>query len=132
MDLQKVKSSFQRCASRGDEFFDSFYAGLIDRETAIGQMFAHTDMKRQNELIEEGIGHLIAYAEGNAESEARILELGRSHSRHFINVQPGYYSFWVDSLMKAVEEHDPEYSPELEAEWRKSLAPGIELMVSLY
>ena len=132
MDYQLVRQSFQRCSAFGDEFFDSFYAHLVDRETAIGQMFAATDMHKQNQLIEEGIGQLIAFAEGNSESETRIRELGRSHGRHYINVPPEYYPLWVDSLMKAVKENDPQYSPELEAQWRKVVAPGIELMISLY
>lgn len=132
MDFQQVKDSYRRCSALGDEFFDSFYANLVDREIAIGQMFAGTDMRKQNHLIEEGIGQLIAFAEGNAQADRRIRELGRTHSRSHINVPPEFYPLWADSLMNAVKEHDPEFSPELEEEWRKIIAPGIERMVSLY
>ena len=132
MDLEQVKASFARCAALGDEFFDSFYANLVDRETAIGQMFAETDMQKQNELIEVGIGSLIAFAQGGALAEKHLRELGRSHSRQFLNVLPEYYPLWVESLLTAIGEHDPNVSPELGEEWRAALAPGIALMVSLY
>ena len=132
MEFEQVRQSYQRCASLGDEFFDSFYANLVDQETAIGQMFAETDMQKQNELIEDGIAQLIHFAEGSKDAETRIRALGQSHSQHFLNVLPDYYSLWLDSLMLAVKEHDPNYTPELEAHWREVAAPGIELMVSLY
>jgi hemoglobin-like flavoprotein len=132
MDFQRVKQSYERCSALGDEFFDSFYANLVDQETAIAQMFAETDMQKQNDLIEVGIRHLIAFAEGDATSETRIRELGRSHNRHYLNVPPAFYPLWVESLMNAVREHDPQHTPELESEWRSVIAPGIELMVSLY
>lgn len=132
MEFEQVKASFARCAALGDEFFDSFYANLVDRETAIGQMFAETDMQKQNQLIEEGITHLIAYAQGDGEAETRIRELGRTHNRHFINVRPEFYPLWEESLLNALREHDPKLTPELADEWKKAIAPGIALMVSLY
>lgn len=132
MDYQQVKASFARCAALGDEFFDSFYASLVDRETAIGQMFAETDMQKQNQLIEDGITHLIAYSQGDSNAEARIRALGKSHSRHFINVRPEFYPLWVDSLMIALREHDPKFTPELAEQWKTIIAPGIALMVSMY
>ena len=132
MDIQDVKLSYQRCCERGEEFFDSFYANLVDRETAIGQLFADTDMQKQNELIEVGIGHLIAFAEGDEQAERSIREIGRTHSRHYINVRPEYYPLWVESLMKAAKEHDPQFNATLETQWRNTLAPGIALIVSLY
>lgn len=132
MEYQEVKASFARCAALGDEFFDSFYASLVDRETAIGQMFAETDMQRQNQLIQDGIAQLIAYAEGNATAETHIRALGRSHSRHFINVPPDFYPLWVDSLLTALREHDPKFNSQLADEWKKVIAPGIALMISMY
>lgn len=132
MDFQQVKASFERCSALGDEFFDTFYANLVDQETAIAQMFAETDMQKQNELIEEGIRNLIAYAQGDENAENRIRELGRSHGRDHLNVPPEFYPFWVESLLKALGEHDAEFTEELEESWRSVLAPGINLMVSYY
>lgn len=132
MDFQRVRDSYERCAALGDEFFDSFYANLVDQKSAIAQMFAQTDMQKQNDLIEDGIRHLIAFAEGDSASKERLRELGRSHGRRHINVPPEFYPLWVESLMRAFREHDPEFTPELEAQWRTVIAPGIALMVSLY
>lgn len=132
MDFEQVKASFERCSALGDEFFDTFYANLVDQETVIAQMFAETDMQKQNELIEEGIRNLIAYGEGDEKAENRIRELGRSHSRDHLNVPPEFYPLWVESLLKALSEHDAEFTNELDENWRSVLAPGINLMVSFY
>lgn len=132
MDFQRMRESYERCAGLGDEFFDSFYANLVDQETAIAQLFAETDMQKQNDLIEDGIRHLIAFAQGDATAEARIRELGRSHSRHYLNVRPEFYPLWMESLMRTFREHDAQFTPALEADWRDILDPGIALMVSLY
>lgn len=132
MDFDQVKASYARCSALDDEFFDSFYANLVDRETEIGQMFAETDMQKQNELIEEGIRSLIAFAEGEAAAEKHIRELGTSHSRHFLNVRPEFYPLWVESLLEALSEHDPEFNADLAEDWRTALKPGIALMISLY
>ncbi len=127
-----VRPSFQRCCAHGDEFFDAFYSGLATRLPGVGAMFAHTDMRKQNALVREGIATLIAYAE-HAEGKAQELErLGRMHGRARLNIEPGMYTAWVDNLMDVVGEYDPQLTVAIERAWREVLVGGIEIMISHY
>ena len=42
------------------------------------------------------------------------------------------YELWLDSLCKALEVMDPDWSMGLEAAWRARMRPGIELITSRY
>jgi len=49
-----------------------------------------------------------------------------------LDIEPKHYVAWLNSLMKAVKQHDPKYRPELEHVWRSSLKPGIDLIKARY
>jgi hemoglobin-like flavoprotein len=130
-DTRLVRQSFGRC-TLNDDFLVTFYDLLTQSSGEIKAMFAHTDMPRQRQLLKGALIHLISYAGGNEFSRDRINELGESHSRTHLNVRPDLYEIWVDSLVNAVRRHDPNATPELEAAWRRIVAPGIALMQSRY
>jgi hemoglobin-like flavoprotein len=89
-------------------------------------------MRRQRQLLREALVHLIAYSTGNEFSRSRIAELAESHSRMQLNVRPELYEIWIDSLTKAVRRHDDQYTPDLEAAWRRVIAPGVEAIKAAY
>lgn len=127
-----VRPSFGRCTAVGDDFFDDFYATLSTRAPGIGTMFAHVDMQQQNNLIRQGVEHLIDFASGNAQSEQELRRLGGTHGRVDLNVHPDLYSVWVDTLVETIRGHDEQATDDVEAAWRVALRGGIELMTSLY
>jgi hemoglobin-like flavoprotein len=61
-----------------------------------------------------------------------LSRLADKHSRHQLAIKPEWYDSWIECLMKAVSEHDPEFAPAIEAAWRESLMDGIELLKSRY
>lgn len=126
-----VTESFHRCC-RSLEFFDEFYDNLCNKCSEIGPMFAHTDMERQNILIRTGIDNLLLFANGSDAAQDKIVELGRLHARAGLNVRPELYRYWVEALLQAIREHDPEWDDSLEPFWRELLQPGIEQMILLY
>ncbi|MDO6749883.1 globin, partial [Gilvimarinus sp. 1_MG-2023] len=65
-------------------------------------------------------------------SDTKIRALGKSHSRAEMNINPMYYSLWLDALMETLARHDPQFSPELEATWRRTLKPSIDMIKSMY
>jgi hypothetical protein len=42
------------------------------------------------------------------------------------------YDVWLECLIEAVKEFDPQYSDEIESLWREAMAFGIEFMQSRY
>ncbi len=127
-----VRPSFARCSEAGDEFFDDFYATLSDRAPGIGAMFADVDMQQQNQLIRRGVEHLIEYAVGSEESAAALRRVGESHGEQGLNVAPELYPLWLDTLMEAVRQHDPEASDHVESAWRVVARGGLDLIISKY
>ena len=130
-DTDMVRTSFGRCTLT-DEFLVTFYNILTQSSADVARMFAHTDMPRQRRLLKEALIYLISYPAGNEFSQQRVIELGNSHSRAGLNVRPELYDIWVDSLIKSIRRHDEQFSPALEAAWRRVLAPGIAAMTALY
>jgi hemoglobin-like flavoprotein len=130
-DTDIVRQSFGRCTLT-DDFLVTFYDILTRSSDEIRILFAHTDMPRQRSLLKEGLIYLISYPTGNEFARNRVIELGNSHGRTNLNVRPEFYQIWVDSLIQAIHRHDANYGPDLDAAWRRVLAPGIAAMISLY
>ncbi len=126
-----VRPSFERCCAFGNDFFDQFYVGLADR-APVGNMFASTNMKKQNSLLKSGINQLILFAEGDHDAQRELERLGRRHNRHDLDVSPEFYPAWVDALVGAVEEFDEQCTPDLQFAWREVVAKGIQVIISLY
>ena len=55
-----------------------------------------------------------------------IDRIRTSHSRNNMNVDPALYRFWLDSLVRSVAEHDQEFTPELEQQWRRVLQVTLD------
>ncbi len=130
-DVENVRLSFRRSQSRSD-FADAFYDHLASQSAEIGPMFAETDMVKQNELLRLGIMNLIEFAGGSPSAHEELLRLGEIHDRTHFDVRPDLYPLWVNALLETVRETDAECTAELEAAWRRVVAPGIELIVSMY
>lgn len=130
-NLIAVRQSFRRCC-QDTEFFDSFYHHLACADDEIGPMFAETDMLVQNSLLQEGISQMLGMAAGEASARERIEALGRIHDRNHRNIRPELYTVWMDSLLTAVRDSDPEYSAELATQWTSALKESLELMQAMY
>jgi hemoglobin-like flavoprotein len=128
--MEEVRKSFQRACNT--EFEERFYEFFLDADPRIRPLFQKTDFTRQKDLLLHGIFALVEYAEGKAIGELAIQRLGELHSRKKMDVTPDMYPVWVDCLMKALAEKDPKFSPALEAQWRRALQKGIDVMIRMH
>lgn len=127
-----VMERFGHCASC-PTFFDDFYKEFVSRSAEIREMFKHTDMTKQKQLLRAGISFLILFSQGNNPLAAnKIQELSNSHAHDRLNVRPDLYPHWLESLLKTIAKHDPKYDARHEAAWRAVLGVGIEKMKSGY
>jgi len=124
-----VFQSYGRCCNR-DEFFVDFYDHFMSSSEAIKKRFENTDMAAQRHLLRNGVLQLILTARGMPDRKLRAL--GESHNRENYDIQPEWYSLWLDALMKTVRSHDPQYTKDLETAWKEVLKPGIDLIRGAY
>ncbi len=126
--IQVAEESYHRC--QGEAFFQSLYQRLLASDASIQAKFAKTDFAKQNKLLQHGLGLLLIYAK--RPNPALLERIAVRHNRADLDVPPTQYPLFVDSLIAAVREHDPQCNPEVENAWRTSLAPGIAFMAKAY
>jgi hemoglobin-like flavoprotein len=131
--INHVNLSYGRC-SMSPGFFDSFYDIFLKSSPDVAPMFANTDFSKQKVLIKSGISFVIMYAKDQqgAFAKAKLDFIGEVHDHVHRNVKANMYPLWIDSLLKAVQKHDPEYTPQLDKEWREVIKPAIDLLLSHY
>lgn len=128
-DADKVFQSYGRSCNN-PAFYEDFYNNFMSKSPEIRAMFVNTNMESQRALLRGGIMWLVMHARGM--SDAKIRALGESHSRHKLNINPMYYSMWLDALLETIRKHDPQYDTGIEQSWRNALRPSIELIQSMY
>lgn len=111
-------------------FFEDFYNNLLNKSPEVRAMFANTNMDSQRALVRGGVLWLIMHARGMPDTKIRML--GESHSKKKMNINPMYYSMWMDALIETLYKHDPDFNHDLEVCWRDTLRPSIDKITSMY
>lgn len=127
--MSALKDSYGRCTVN-QKFLDRFYDIFLASHPAIKPMFAKTDFTKQKALLRSGISMMIMYEDGTQVAKMALDRLGHSHGKQRMNIDPKMYQYWIDSLVAAVKECDPQFSPALEKYWRDAMRRGINYMVS--
>lgn len=118
-------------ASQQDQFFDAFYDSFIAKSDEVAAKFAHTDMRRQREMLCQSLRHMVDFSvERQASDELR--RIAERHGMSQIDIHPHLYEIWLDSLIETVHLFDPRFTDEIELAWRVVLAPGIAYMKFKY
>jgi hemoglobin-like flavoprotein len=124
-----AQESYSRCL-RSPRFFADLYERLLASDPAIPPMFAKTEFPKQYKLLQHGLGLLLSYA--NRTDDSLLERIAARHSSQGIDVAPGMYPLFTESLLATVRELDPSCTPEVEAAWREALEPGLAYMQSRY
>jgi hemoglobin-like flavoprotein len=130
--IQQARDSLSRCI-QSPEFLDRFYELFMDSSEDIRKRFEKTDFDRQKKMLQDSLFvMLVAAGTKTGFAFKELSKLAERHSRKQLGIHPDWYDLWLQCLLKAVAEHDPEYRPELDDAWRASLEDGIELMKARY
>jgi len=131
--VHAFRASLKRCLSTPD-FLRTFYELFMGFSEEIREKFRQTDFTRQTRVLADSLYAMAVIAQGESESPARaeIERLAQQHGRAQLDIRPELYDVWLDSLIKAVRQYDPEFTPALEVAWRETLLVGIEQMRSAY
>ena len=83
-------------------------------------------------MIRMSVRMMVRLGAGEDGTKLAINKLGESHSRRHHNIRQELYGLWLDALCESIAQCDPEYTPELEQQWRDTMQAGIEMMISMY
>lgn len=125
--MSATLESFRRI--RGDRLVELFYSYLLGTNEAIRALFAHTKMEQQRQMAQHGILMMLDCAAGKAVGKLAVRRLGRLHHVE-VGVSDDMYTTFVDCLVRAASELDPQWSPRLERAWRTDLGEAIKVMKS--
>lgn len=126
--------SYQRTMgseSESEEFLDAFYDAFMSKSIEIAAKFAHTNMRRQRQMLYRSLRHMVDFSVERHASED-LRKTAEHHSASQLDINPNLYDIWLDSLIETVQLFDPEFTEEIELAWRVVLAPGIVYMKFKY
>jgi len=131
------RASLKRCLA-SEDFLRQFYHRLLASSEEIRQKFENTDLDRQARILEDSL-YIMTVAAQSAQPSAEVSpawtemsRLARLHDRDHLDIRPGLYDLWLHCLLEAARANDPEFTPEIEEDWRKTLEIGIEYLRSQY
>ena len=125
-------NSYERCLARND-FIDKFYDKYIASNELVTQRFAHTDMKKQKEMLKASLHKIMALRLSDPDdAAAHFKRVGITHGRKNHDIAPELYDLWLNCLLEAVRECDEQYNIDVDTAWREVLSGGIKIMKSMY
>ena len=133
--IDVFRASLKRCLASAD-FRRHFYDRLLSSSEEARAKFEHTDLERQSRILEDSLYMIAVAAQAARASEevspvwTEMSRLARMHDRDHLDIRPGLYDLWLHCLLEAARSHDPEFSPAIEEDWRKTREVGIEFLRS--
>ncbi len=130
--FEDLQQSYGRCL-RNKNFIERFYEIFLASNPKIAPMFEKTDFQTQRLALRRGISVAITYAAGGTLVKRTMDQMADLHSRKGrVPVPPSLYTYWVDSLIEAINESDPEITPELTQRWRDGMSKVIDTFTKHY
>jgi hemoglobin-like flavoprotein len=126
-------ASLKRCLALPG-FMEGFYQSFVASSEEVREKFRNTDLQRQAQMLSDSLYVLAVAVQGQEGSLAwgDMPRLAARHSRKDLDIRPALYDHWLTCLLDTVRRHDPQFTPEIEAAWRATLAVGITYMKSRY
>ena len=128
-------ASLRRCLA-DEDFLPQFYYRLMSSSEEVRIKFANTDLPRQYRVLADSLHMLAVAAQSPQETDefspawTEMSRLAKMHDRDHLDIRPGLYDLWLHHLLEAARSHDPEFTPDVEEDWRTTLEAGIEYLRS--
>lgn len=130
-ELESFDDSLARCYA-APKFLERFYELFLEASPEAREKFAGTDLAQQRRMLKASLVLMMLAAGGKTEGMVHMERIASVHGKGRYDIAAPLYEVWLDCLIKAVSEFDPQYTPELGDTWRRVLRPGIDFMKSRY
>jgi hemoglobin-like flavoprotein len=129
-EFEHFNESFTRCTS-DPQFLERFYALFLASSDEVRHKFTQTDLPKQQRMLQASF-HMMMLAASDPVGTAHFERLAVLHSQSHLDIPPHLYDLWLDCLVQAVQECDPQWTPETERVWRSMMANGMAFMKARY
>lgn len=109
------------------EFIERFYDLFIARSEKIADLFKDTNMAAQKTMLHDSLNYMLEYYR-HPDNDVHLKHIKNVHGNTGLNIPADFYDLWLDCLIEALKNHDPEFNDKVEQAWRTILAPGIQYM----
>ena len=128
---RKFYERLERCQRQGG-LIARFYEIFLMSSDEVADKFRNTDMATQERVLMASFYLMMLGHDGQVDGKAHYERLATLHDRAHLDIRPELYDLWLDCLVEAVAEFDPEFSDPVEKAWREMMAPGIRFMKTGY
>ncbi len=130
--LETFDASLARC-NANPAFLDRFYAIFLASSPKVREKFASTDFVRQKAALQASFHAMLSAArDDTAGPRQNLNDLAERHSSRQLNIGAELYDLWLDSLLAAVKECDPQYDGQVRDAWERVMMVGIGYLLSRY
>ena len=130
--LQTVEASLDRLAA-GTPFLDRFYDIFLASSPKVQEKFARTNFYKQKRALQASLyGMLRHMRDQDPETNEYLREIADRHNHTGMNIGAELYDLWLDSLLAALKECDPEWTEGVAAAWERSMSQGIRYFLSRF
>lgn len=98
----------------------------------MAEKFTDTDFERQKHALQLSLRMMALSSVGGDAADLYLEYIARRHDRHHLDIEPALYNLWLEALIDAVRECDPEFDAAVERSWRAVMRHGIDYMTSHY
>lgn len=110
-------------------FLERFYGHFLALPEA-APYFMDVDMRTQRHRLGASLYTALLVAPSLALDEHELRRLAAIHGAKGLAIPRALYESWVDCLVRAASECDPQFDVELESLWRRIATRGVERMLS--
>jgi hemoglobin-like flavoprotein len=124
-DLALFLDSFERCV-QSDRLIQVFYDIFLGSAEEIPAFFTHTNFSKQRRILKSSLYDMVAASARRTVDLSALSTLTQRHRE--MKIQPHHYDLWLQSLIAAVAEADPLFTPAVARVWREAFQAGIDYM----
>ncbi len=128
--MAEPRDSYGRCLLT-KALVDRHYEIFLDCHPEIHRFFDGTDVAKYKRMLRCMHTALLLFADGDELARQNLRRVARKHSSWELDVPEELYEFWLTSLIDAVRECDPEFSPEVEKAWHEVARKGIDFFTAV-
>lgn len=124
-----VQSSFDRLGGKAPAFAQDFYDDLFERHPAAIELFEHTDMARQQQMLMDTLALAVRGLDDFAAIEATVRELGQRHVDYGATLSD--YKHVGGALLATLQRYlGEDFTPEVELAWREVYSTLVRTMTT--